>query len=477
MLRLVWTLLFLLPAACRQTQPDEEPAAPPVLVSTTPSDGAADLTGSNLTVVLTYDQNVKCPRSAQGGISAGTAVVESVHAYNKEVTVKLSGLQSGTSYTLTIPEGAVSGYRNNPAAAIRLTFSMKEVEPSVYPRNPAEILTDPAATPAAKALYAKLLGYYGTKTLSGAMGGTAWDTSYTDYIASLTGEYPAIVGFDYLFLDWPPDSWDTCPDYGDITPVRNAWTAGSIIQIGWHWAVPPAEGTTDLNTYSFYSKMVPAFKADAALTEGTWQNRIMKAQIAKLAGFLKLLQEAGIPVLFRPLHEAAGDYTYGAWFWWGTDGGPALIRLWQYLRDQLTETYGLHNLIWVFTVQTSDKGQLADVGKLREWYPGDNYVDIVGADLYVPKNSTQAGAFQLVNASVYGRKMVVLSEFGNLLDIDGFFAADAPWGYFMNWYNFENGQPVLYARNADGGYIWNNTATDWKNALSNIHTLNRDDLK
>ena len=104
-------------------------------------------------------------------------------------------------------------------------------------------------------------------------------------------------------------------------------------------------------------------------------------------------------------------------------------------------------------------------------------MDIVGADLYVPKNSTQAGAFQLVNASVYGRKMVVLSEFGNLLDIDGFFAADAPWGYFMNWYNFENGQPVLYARNADGGYIWNNTATDWKNALSNIHTLNRDDLK
>ena len=92
MLRLVWTLLFLLPAACRQTQPDEEPAAPPVLVSTTPSDGAADLTGSNLTVVLTYDQNVKCPRSAQGGISVGTAVVESVHAYNKEVMVKLSGL-------------------------------------------------------------------------------------------------------------------------------------------------------------------------------------------------------------------------------------------------------------------------------------------------------------------------------------------------------------------------------------------------
>ena len=181
-------------------------------------------------------------------------------------------------------------------------------------------------------------------------------------------------------------------------------------------------------------------------------------------------------MLWRPLHEAAGDYTWGAWFWWGYDGPEYCKKLWQYLYNEFTGTYGLDNLIWVWTVQTSDAGRPASVDKLIEWYPGDAYVDIVGADLYVAKNTTQSNLFKLVNNSVRGRKMVVASEFGNLLDIDGFFAEDAPWGYFLNWCNFEDGKPVLYARNSDGTYTWNNTAADWKAALENSHTVNRDDI-
>ena len=126
------------------------------------------------------------------------------------------------------------------------------------------------------------------------------------------------------------------------------------------------------------------------------------------------------------------------------------------------------NIIWEFNSY--------DYHNSATWYPGDEYVDIVGADLYVAKNTTQSNVFQLVNDSVKGNKMVVLSEFGNLLDIDGYFSEDAPWGYFMNWCNFENGSPVLWCRNEDGTYSWNNTAADWKAALSNRHTINRKDV-
>ena len=143
---------------------------------------------------------------------------------------------------------------------------------------------------------------------------------------------------------------------------------------------------------------------------------------------------------------------------------------------EFTVTYGLGNLIWVWTAQTTDGGKLSSVDKLRDWYPGDEYVDLIGADLYVAKNTTQSAAFQLVNDSVEGHKMVVLSEFGNLLDIDGYFSEDAPWGYFMNWCNFEDGTPVLWCKNSDGSYSWNNTAEDWKSALSNTHTINRKDV-
>lgn len=104
-------------------------------------------------------------------------------------------------------------------------------------------------------------------------------------------------------------------------------------------------------------------------------------------------------------------------------------------------------------------------------------MDIVGADLYVAKGTSQSAAFKFVNNSVKGKKMVVLSEFGNLLDTDKFFAEDAPWGYFMNWCNYENGKPVLYCKNSDGSYSWNNTASDWKNALANTKVINRKDVK
>ena len=466
----------------------EDPVAPaPRLVSTSPADGASGLKGTSLSVVITMDQNVKVTASNAGRIAvSGNASVVSVNAYNTDVTVKLEGLENGGSYTVSVPAGVIEGFKTNQegAAAISVSFSMEYVAPEVhYGRNPSPSLTSPSPTAQAAALYAYLLENYGTRTISGAMGGTAWESSYTDNIEKLTGIYPAIVGFDYIFNNWADRKaeWPDRPDYTDITPVKDAWDAHNIIQIGWHWCVPStAEDAFDssggkryIDSYSYNTR---AFGLKNALKEGTWQNAEMKKQLKQVAGFLKLLQDAGIAVLWRPLHEAAGDYTWGAWFWWGYDGAEACKELWRYMYKEFTETYGLHNLIWVWTAQTSDEGKPASVDKLLEWYPGDEYVDIVGADLYVTKNTTQSKAFQLVNDSVKGGKMVVLSEFGNLLDIDGFFSEDAPWGYFMNWCNFDGGQPVLWCKNSDGSYSWNNTAGDWKTALSNKHTINRKDV-
>ena len=444
------------------------------MVSCSPENGAADLTGTSLQVKFTFDQNVKCPSSKHSLVTVDQeAVIDQVLAYNKDFTVSVSGLQKGVSYTLTVPDGVISGFSDNSVPAFTYTFSMKADEPQ-YGRNPSASLTNPNATAEARKLYAFLLENYGKKTLSGAMGGTAWETTYTDFIAQQAGEYPAIVGFDYLFLNWPAKSWSGCPDYGDITPVKTAWEAGNIIQIGWHWTVPSVEGETELNNYSYNTRK---FGVENALTEGTWQNELIKAQIQKLAGYMSLLQDAGIPVLFRPLHEAAGDYTWGAWFWWGYDGGPACVKLWKYLRDELQNTYHLNNLIWVWTVQTKDAGHVcADVEKARAWYPGDDYVDIVGADLYESQWTSQSAAFRFVNNSVKGNKIVALSEFGNLLDFPLSYSEDAPWAYMMNWCNFIDGKPVLYALNKDGTYNWNNTAADWRKVLSESIMLNRGDL-
>lgn len=482
----VFGLLTL--AACGGNGELDLPVEPaPKVVSTSPADGATGLKGTSLSVVITMDQNIKVTAVNRKRITvSGGATITSVNDYNADVTIQLDGLENGGSYTVTVPAGVIEGFKANQegAAAISVSFTMEYVEPEKhYERTPVQSLSNPSPSLQAARLYAWFLDNYGKKTVSGAMGGTAWETSYTDYIGTVSGTYPAIVGFDYLFNNWADrkNEWSDRPDYTDISPVKRAWDARNIIQIGWHWCVPEttedafdsSNGKRYIDSYSYNTR---AFGVKNALKEGTWQNAEMKKQLAQVAGFLSLLKDAGIPVLWRPLHEAAGDYTWGAWFWWGYDGAEACKELWRYMYKEFTEVYGLDNLIWVWTVQTSDGGRLSSIENLQAWYPGDEYVDMVGADMYVAKNTTQSAAFQLVNDSVKGRKMVVLSEFGNLLDIDGYFSEDAPWGYFMNWCNFEGGLPVLWCKGSDGSYSWNNTEADWKAALSNKHTINRKDV-
>lgn len=471
----------LLAFACSKDEPGTpEKAAAPVLVSTNPEDGVKDLTASSLSIVFTYDQNIKMSVADQSKVTiSGGGQIGKVNAYAKDVTVDVTGLEEGKTYTVSIPAGIVTGYKENQegAAAASVSFSTKIYVS--YDMNPQTSLSNGKATARAKALYKFLLDNYGKKTISGTMAcKSGWDNIFADYVKTATGTAPAICGYDYLFMEWPPKAWADCPDYGDISAVKAAWDAGSLIQICWHWNVPNSEAAykaKDPGQYSFYTSTNKVFKPSDALREGTWQNECINGQIEKLAGYMKLLADADIPVLFRPLHEAAGDYTWGHWFWWGADGADACVKLYKYLYDKLTNTYGLNNLIWVWTVQTSDAGKLAAVEKMEEWYPGDDCVDIVGSDLYVEKGTTQSAVFKRVNDSVKGKKMVALCEFGNLLNFEKCFEEGAPWAYFLSWNDFDNNLPVFYSKSKDnpGTYNWNNTVDDWKSALGSAYVLNR----
>lgn len=375
-------------------------------------------------------------------------------------------------------------------------------EPEITERNPAVSLCTGGSITQAESLYGFLLSVYGNASISGAVGGTAWETGFSDFVAAQAdcGAYPAVVGFDYLFIHYPAGLWGDAnpPDYFDIAPVKAAADAGNIVQICWHWNMPGQESDfTDIDgmdatamswdernavnekllRYSFYiddfrEKGFPVCSISEALREGSWQNRALDYYIARVASSLKLLSDAGIPLLFRPLHEAAGDYGWNPWFWWGNEGPEQFVKLWRYLYDAIVHTHGVKNLIWVYTMQTGNKGALASAEEMRKWYPGDEYTDIVGADLYVAKNTTQAEVFKRVNTAIAGRKMVALSEIGNLMDIDGYFASDTPWLYWMGWCNSDSdGNWTL-----SNGDSWNNSASDWRAALTNSRTLNRGDI-
>ena len=123
----------ILPLSCGgHEDPLPEVAEAPVLVRTTPENGASGLTGSSLSVVFTYDQNIRCTLEAQKGVSVdGGAKVDKIDAYGTDLTVSVSGLSRGSSYTLTLPAGTVQGYKKDQegSAAVSFSFSTKADDP------------------------------------------------------------------------------------------------------------------------------------------------------------------------------------------------------------------------------------------------------------------------------------------------------------------------------------------------------------
>ena len=85
--------------------------------------------------------------------------------------------------------------------------------------------------------------------------------------------------------------------------------------------------------------------------------------------------------------------------------------------------HGLNNLIWIWN------------GQDAAWYPGDEYVDIIGDDIYAGEHVYGAQAERFLRAVdvTPTRKMIVLSENGTIPDPELLFRDGVPWGFFCTW--------------------------------------------
>lgn len=447
-------LLAVVAVSCSDNMEDEVTYTP----TTASTDAIAD--GSTIDLLLHRDITVNYTHPVKivnpSAITLNGKPVEGVTANICALNIPLR-LEAGTDYTLTVGDGALVRYDHSEMAADPYTLR--------FSTRPAPVLdaelTDPAATPAAKKLFAMLKSQYGNKTLSGTMGEIAWGSGYYDFIAETSGKQPAVIGFDYIHLASSPANWI---DYGDITPVKEAWESGAIPQIQWHWNVPRLNNPKAQLSYG-----VSRFSPSNAMIPGEWEYNVMEKDIAKVAGYLKLLQDAGIPVLFRPFHEAAGDYTWGPWFWWGAEGVEVTKQLWDHLRNKLMNEYGIHNLVWVWTVQTANAGELASLDQVSGAYPGNDKCDIVGVDLYESDDLfSNFDAFYLVRELVEGKKMVTLSECGKLFNPDVTFPKGETWLYFMQWYESQNNEYLIKDYSP---------AEVWQQVVASPYTLNREDVK
>lgn len=317
-------------------------------------------------------------------------------------------------------------------------LTLKPADEKLTNLSPTRTLSNPKASDSAKRLYSYLCDIYGNHIIAGQQeycgshNYNSWNDPDTfikdneaefEYIFEKTGKQPAIRGIDFL-------AYNTTSDWRDNAPERCIeWTNKykGIATVTWHWNVPTEEGSTETAFYvESASATYTTFSISKALTEGTWENKVLMADIDLIAQELTKLKKADVPILWRPLHEAEG-----AWFWWGAEGPEPCKELYRLLYDKLTNEYGLDNLIWVWTGYTFPTSSA--------WYPGDDVVDIVGYDKYnavdgLPNLSSISSTFYSLVQSTDGKKMVAMSENDSIPSLENLVNDKAAWLYFCPWY-------------------------------------------
>ena len=450
-------LLLLIVYSCSENGGSgEEELDAPVLVSSTPEDGATDVAEGDITIVLSFDQNVTSPSSTHSQVTMANATITKVIANLKEVTIEASGLVESNTYELVIPKGVILGPTKVEAEEIRISFKTKE--PVVL--NITTTLATASPMVQAQNVYDYLLENYGTKILSATMSYVSWNINEAEWVNYHTGKYPAIATVDYIHLDYAPANWI---DYTEISFLENWWDSNGIVSAGWHWNVPISEGSDENSFYSSGN----SFSASSAIIDGTWENEVINADLEEIADYLLLLQAKNIPLLWRPLHEASGNYNIqgDAWFWWGNDGAEAYVALWKYMFNYFKDK-GLNNLIWVWTTQIDDDA----------FYPGDAYVDIIGRDVYGNSDADDIAEQFTTIQETYPNKMVTMSEFGNVATISSQWSAGAKWSYFMPWYDNTGVTETIGSDKFIGTEHASADVDWWTDAVGNDVVITRDEV-
>jgi len=317
------------------------------------------------------------------------------------------------------------------------------------PVKPENKLATPKADNSTQSLYSFLIDQYGSKILAGQQ-----DLNEIKYIESKTGKSPAVGCFD--LMDYSPSriEFGANPTGNVEKWIDWALDGNGIVSLSWHWNAPTDLVNEPGNEWwsGFYTRATTFDLKKALADKNSERYRLLLRDMDAIADELFKFQQFDIPVLWRPLHEAAGG-----WFWWGAKGAQPYIELWRLMFDRFTRVHGLTNLIWVCTPNSFD------------WYPGDDVVDVIGLDIYTDQSSPMSGEWEDALNHMDGVKVIALTESGTMPDPDNVRTFATWWSWFSLWTgSFIRDVPLSLLQKAynDPDMITRDELPDWRNYTS-----------
>ena len=232
---------------------------------------------------------------------------------------------------------------------------------------------DPKATQETKNLYANMKRLSKEGIMFGhqddlAYGiGWAYEDGRSD-VKEVVGAYPAVVGWDLGHLELGNvTNLDSVPFDRMRAYAQQVYERGGLNTFSWHLNNPLDPSKTSWDKMD--STIQRLFNDPVALKRyDSWLDKV-----ANFMTSLKGPKGELIPVVFRPLHEHTGS-----WFWWGRDhvSPEDYKKMWRYTIAYLRKK-GANNLLIAYSTD-----RFLSREDYMERYPGDDYVDIVGFDLY-----------------------------------------------------------------------------------------------
>ncbi|MBR1591586.1 MAG: glycoside hydrolase [Ruminococcus sp.] len=261
--------------------------------------------------------------------------------------------------------------------------------------------------------------------------------SELELVNHTTGKYPVIR---CSALHNEGESFEGCKD--DIKAAAEWYKNGGLVSLMWYWESPSkkssvyteetdfslSDAVTDIDISDMSQEDIRGLYGEGQISEQCYG---LIRDMDSMAELLKELQEEDIPVLWRPLHEAYGD-----WFWWGADGEEAYSWLWQLMYDRYTEYFGLDNLIWIWNGQSSNT------------LVAKNTFDIAAVDIYLDPDEDFGSRYEQFIAMqkiVGADKLIAMSECSRQPDVDTAFRDNTVWLFSGQWYG-------EYISDAKGNY-------------------------